>query len=168
MSDRTGIAKGSLRPVIYFTHSDGRIILPPESIDEPGIARMCYERRYRGEGWQWCEAGTLTEVDQLQKRLIDQEERRVSKMVEVNDTWRERMFKYSGDQLRQRMISADTSQWERDFIRTYLSMRESKRNKWRENLTAHNWYIWAREQDDSTKVEDKLPLLPGQFERSGV
>ena len=168
MSDRTGIAKGSLRPVIYFQNAAGQIILPPESIDEPGIARMVYERKYSREGWQWCEAGTLAEVDQLQKRLIAQEERRVEKMVRVDSEMREQMFQYSSDVLRQRMVSSDTTPWERDYIKAYLALHEQKRAEYRDALTHHNFYLWAREQDESTKVEDHLPLQPGQFERSGV
>jgi hypothetical protein len=165
--DRTGIAKGSLRPVIYFENKDHYVILPPEEIGVVGIARSVYERKYKHEGWEWREAGTLGEVDALQKRLVDQEVRRDTAMADRNSEMRERLFRQSGAVLRQRMVSSDTTPWERDFIKAYLALRENRRDKYRDALMHHNYYIWAREQD-SVKVDDHLPLLEGQFERSGV
>lgn len=168
MADRTGIARGSLRPVIYFINAAGNILLPPEEIGNPGYARMVYEKRYKDQGYEWREAGTLAEVDTLQNRLIEQETRRNTAMADEVGKKREECFKRTGETLRARMISADTSEYERDFIRAYLQLRNEKRDKYRDALTHRNYYIYAREQDEAKKVEDLMPLQPGQFERSGV
>jgi hypothetical protein len=169
MSDRTGIARGSLSPVIYFERaSDNYIIVPGYDAGKPEQARKVYEEKYRN-GWRWCETGSdLASVDRLQKRLVEQEMRRTEQMAETDYNSRERAFKMSGEVLRQRMVSADTTPYERDFIAAYLKLREDKRSKYQQRLTEHNFYLWSREQDASTKIEDKLPLLEGQFERKDV
>jgi hypothetical protein len=163
------MARGSLRPVIYFERgSDKYVILPPA--EEGGgveMARMCYEQRYRHE-WAWREAGTLNEVDALQKRLAAQGCQEAEKRVRINSGVREQIYRETGANLRSRMVSESTSPWERDFIKAYLALREDKRDKYRDALLHHNYYIYAREQDAGRKVEDLMRLEPGQFERSGV
>jgi hypothetical protein len=165
-SERTGIARGSLRPVIYFENKDHYVIIPPEEVGVVGIARKVYEEKYKALGWEWREASTLHEVDKLQKRLVDQEVRRNSAMADRNSECRDRAFHYSGQILRQRMCSSSTTPWERDFIAAYLKMREDKRDRYRDALTHHNYYLYARENDENKKID--LPLQEGQFERSGV
>lgn len=167
--DRTGIARGTLRPCVYFKRgSDGFIILAPMEIGGGlELARKVYELKYKN-GWGWGEASTLSEVDKLQQQLAEQEIRKVEHRVGVDSFVRERIFRETGDALRSQMVSAATSQWEKDFIRCYLQMREEKRNKYRSELTNHNYYIYARENSESKSVEDLLPLQPGQFERTGV
>lgn len=125
---------------------------------------MHADPRYRG--WEWREAGTLAEVDRLQKRLVDQENVRANHMAyTVGD--RSRAIKDAvADNLRQRMCSSSTSAFERDFIGLYLKLREDKRDKYRDRLTEHNWYLWAREQNSNTKFEDRMPDQPGEFWRS--
>lgn len=155
--DRTGIARGSLRPVIYFEHADGRIILAPESIDtDYSFARKAYEQRYHGEGWMWSEAGTLTEVDRLQKRLCEQEHRKIEKMVRVDEHVMSRVRNEYAEKLRARMVSSSTSQFEREFIRSYLQLRDDKRSRYQQRLLEHNSFIYAREYDSKTNPEDLI------------
>lgn len=120
MSDRTGRARGSLDPVIYFENSSGYVILAPIQIGEgSALARKIYEERYRPQGWEWREAGAngLHEVDALQKRLVDQELQRNTAMADKSSYERDIVRRQVADSLRQRMISAGTSEFERDFIR---------------------------------------------------
>ena len=161
----TGFCRGTLRPAIYFQNADGQVILPPEEIGSPGTAREMYERRYKAQGWEWREAGTLQDLDGLQKRLVEQEVRKNSLRAASAGFSRDAAFRQTGDALRARMVSSSTSAFERDFILEYLKMREDKRPKYQDALTQHNYYLWAREQDSGTKVDDRMPSQPGDFWR---
>jgi hypothetical protein len=156
MPDRTGRALGSLEPVIFFQNADGYVILPPEEIGNRGIARMMYERKYKDQGWEWKEADTLAEVDKLQARLVEQEVRESTERADRDDMRRETLWQNTGRRLRQRMTSSDCKPFERDFIADYLLLRESKREKYRQRWLEHQSYLWAREMDASTKIEDRM------------
>jgi hypothetical protein len=166
MADRTGMANGTLTPVVYFVRRTDMfaILAPAEVGGGMELARMVYDRRYKRD-WLWCEATTLQEVDKLQKRLANQEIFEAEKKIAVNSAVRERVYKATGDQLRQRMCSSSTSAWERDFIKAYLQLREDKRDKYRQSLEHRNMFILAREMDSGKSIEEMCPLLPGQFER---
>jgi hypothetical protein len=165
--DRTGIAKGTLRPCVYFSRRrDMYCILAPMEVNSGlELARMVYERRYK-QDWLWCEATTLQEVDRLQKRLANQSIQEAEQKIRVNSLMRDRVYKQTGDALRSQMVSSSTTQWERDWIRAYLQLREDKRDKFRDSLLHRNYYIMAREFDEGKHVDEMLPLLPGQFERT--
>lgn len=169
MSDRTGYARGSLDPVIYFENASGYVILAPQQIGQgTALAKKIYEERYRPAGWEWREAGAngLHEVDALQKKLIDQEVSRDRRMADKSSYERDVVRREIAESLRNRMTSAATSEFEREFIRYYLELREdSKRDKYREALKQRNYYLWAREQDSSTKVEDRMKSEPGDLWR---
>lgn len=167
MADRTGIASGTLRPCIYFVRSSDMyaILAPMEIGGGLELAKMVFERKYKRE-WMWCEATTLPEIDALQKRLSNQEVFEAEKKVRVNSLMRDTVFKATGEALRAQMVSAATSQWEKDWIREYLKLRGDKRDRYRDSLAHHNYYIMAREMDSGKKVDELLPLLPGQFERT--
>ena len=143
------------------------ILAPMDTIRGIELARMAYERRYKN-GWVWCEATTLAEIDRLQKRLVDQEIREAEKRVHLNTLQRERVFKQTGDALRQQMVSSSTTPFERDFIKQYFALREGRRDKFRDALLHHNRFIMAREYDSTHNVEDSLPLLPGQVENASA
>lgn len=155
--------------MVYFERaSDKYVILAPAEIGSGmQYARMVYETKYR-HGWSWCEADTLGAIDTLQKRLSQQDIQEAEKRVQVNSFVRDQIYRETGSNLRSRMVSDATSPWERDFIKAYLSLREDKRDRYRDSLLHHNYYIWSRENDDGSKVEDRLPMLEGQFERTGA
>jgi hypothetical protein len=44
VADKTGMAKGSLRPIIYFENEAGLKLLAPYDKDKPQIARWIFER----------------------------------------------------------------------------------------------------------------------------
>jgi hypothetical protein len=157
MPDRTGRALGSLNPVIYFENAAGHLLLPPEEIGQgPAEAHRLYDQRYRSQGYQWREAGTLNDVQRLQKRLTDQEMRLREHQAEVDENAREQVHRETAARLRARMTSADCKPFERDFIRYWLEMQEEKRTKYTQRWREYNDYIWALEQDSGTKVEDRM------------
>jgi hypothetical protein len=169
MENRTGMCGGTLRPVIYFVRkSDMYAILAPTEIGS-GIemAKKAFELKYKHD-WAWCEASTLQEVDVLQKRLANQDIFDAEQRVQLNTERRDRIYKKTGDALRQRMVSSQTTAWEKDFIRAYIDMRNNKRDKYRDALLHRNRYIFAREQDENKNIADVLPVFEGQYERAGV
>lgn len=149
-------ALGTLNPVIYFENASGYVILPPEEIGKPGIARMVYEQRYKGEGWEWREAGTLADVDRLQSRLVGQEMSVQRSHADRENLNRDRVYEITGASLRQRMTSSTCTPFERDFIDAYLRMREDRRGVYQQRWTEAQMYLWAREQDSGTKIEDRM------------
>lgn len=171
MSDRTGRAAGTLEPIIYFERSDGHVILPVYDAGCPEQARRVFTERFKNhatEKWQWRETdGTLSAVDALQKRLTDQELRRDARMMEAHQAVRERCRAEVASALRQRMCSSSTTPYEREFISVYLTLRdEAKRDKYRQGLEHRNYYLFAREMNSGTKVEDRMVTIPGEFWRT--
>lgn len=171
MSDRTGYACGTLSPIFYLERSDGYVILPVYDAGCPEQAKRVYEERYknhRTEKWEWkATDGTLSAVDALQKRLEAQELRRDSGMLASHTMMREQVRSHVASNLRQRMCSSSTTPYEREFIELYLRLREDPlRDKYRQSLEHREYFLWARELDSGTKVEDRAPLQPGEFWRT--
>lgn len=140
-------AMGTLTPIIYFVNRDGNISLPPVS-DCP--TPRGYERR---------EAGTLAEVDALQSRLQDQERRQLEEEHMLDEARWGAVRQRVSDNLRQRMVSADTSPYERDFISAYLELREEKRAKYQQRFScdlAARSVLEIREFDRPRTLEERL------------
>lgn len=172
MADKTGMALGKLSPVIYFHHpskhtiTDGRVtvhlshghyVLPPIEVGAgPGLARMIWEKRYKDQGYQWCEADNLSDVDEFQDRMIEQETRILEAQGQLMDNVREASRRVTASNLRHRMISADCSPFERDFIGYWLAMDSEKRKEFTQRFTERNQYLWACAMDSGTKVEDRM------------
>jgi len=155
--DRTGRALGTLRAVIYLEDGRGHILLLPEETGQgQAVARRLYEERYKAQGYEWREAGTLDEVDRLQTRLVEQEQVKMDGWAERMLGIREKVFAEVGSNLRQRMVSADCTPYERDFIETWLRIREDKRKSFTAAWNHRQQYLWAREMDESTRVEDRM------------
>jgi hypothetical protein len=164
VNNRTGFAQGQLSPIIFFQNSDGQIILPPDTEN----ARWIYETRFRKLGYDWREAGTLAEVDQLQKRLVAQEMQKAEHDADRDEAMGAAKWKEVGDRLHQRMVSSATPEFEREFIKLYLQLREEKRDKHRQRWTEREWYLFSREMDSSTKGTDRMKAEDGDCWARGV
>jgi hypothetical protein len=138
-------ALGTLEPVIFFENSSGEIMLPPTTED----ARWLYGSKYSREGWEWREAGTLPEVDRLQKRMVESERRRDEREAQADERSGAQRWQAVSDNLRQRMISSSTSAYEREFIQLYLQLREEKRDRHRQRFKERTYYLVAREMDEA-------------------
>lgn len=171
-SDKTGRARGTLEPVIFFEDEHGYVILPTYDAGKPEQARAVYETRYRnhvdGTRWAWRTTdGTLTSVRALETRLIEQERQRTERMRINNQMAREASRAATRDRLYARMVSSSTTPFERDAIRIWLDKRDDPaRDKIEQEMTHHNWYLWAMHQDSNTRVEDKAMQYEGEFWRS--
>lgn len=141
-------AFGTLSPIIYFvsetTDAEGRhnIMLAP------------YSAYPTPSGYSREEADTLPKVDDLQKRLQDQESRKLKS--EAESLWgmnavRQKII----EDLRQRLYSSDTPLYERDFITAYLSLAEERRAKWQAKFAEATMYLYARENDLGSRHADE-------------
>jgi len=122
--------------VIYFVHPSGYVTLAPSTSFSPlpGCIRET--------------ANTLAEVDRLQKRLVEQERRQ----LERESRYEESTFGAKQDEIRDklyaRLASSVSTQYEKDFIREYLKLRdERKRHKHAQILEHAQMYLHAREFD---------------------
>lgn len=157
MSDRTGRAMGSLDPVIYFENAAGHLLLPPVEIGTGlTIPKRLYEERYKHEGYQWCEAGTWSDVQRLQKRLVEQEQRLLDKQHQTVVGSRDRAAEKVNSDLRQRMASSSCSAYEREFLQLWLQLREDKRERFESEFKVRNMYLQAVEFDSNHKMEDRM------------
>lgn len=124
-------AMGQLNPVVYFINSSGDIALPPSTEEA-----LKLKDRMSRRGYELREAGTLAEIDSLQKTMQEQEHaRRLLEFGRTESSLAEAR-RIIRDRLIARMTSSSTSPYERDFIRAYLQLREEKREKWRNRFTA--------------------------------
>lgn len=172
MADKTGRALGTLDPVIYFHNRkkstlteggtiihlpNGHYMLPPVEVGKgTALAKQFFEQKYRHQGYEWCEAGTLRAVEQLQGRLVEQESAILEAQGLRMDNAREASRRQTTSNLRQRMISSDCSAYEREFIQLWLQLDEEKRKKYTQRFTERNMYLFGLEMDSGTRVEDRM------------
>ena len=130
--------------LIYFRNAAGDISLPPTD-DTP-----CPPDYMR------CEANTLTEVDALQRELQSATYRR-SQLELIRD---EQAFATARERVRSdltaRIASSATSEYEREFIRLYLQLREDKRAAYRARFECDRAYLEMRENDRPRNAEELL------------
>lgn len=148
-------AMGSLDPIIYFENNRGDISLPPSTQD---ALRIKDEMRHRG--FELREAGTLPEVDALQKRLQQQEYDEGQKDLEHDERTFGAARKRVRERLYSRMVSGSTSPYERDFIKQYLMLADEKRSKWRNRFTADVSYLNIREYDSKHHLHELVDQMP--------
>jgi hypothetical protein len=130
--------------LVFFRDASGNISLPPS--DDTRCP----------EGYQRCEANTLAEVDALQKRLQAatyarcQQERMRDEVAFAES--RQRVI----DNIHSRIASAATTQYEKDFLREYIKLREEKREKYRQRFACDTAYLELRENDHPRNAEELL------------
>lgn len=156
MSDRTGFAVGRVSPIVFYDNSAGEVVLPPSA----DVARYYYSefrdgsgRTYRDRGFELREAGTLAEVDALQRRLVERDRREAEGQVDRQEAATAEAWRRRGSDLYARMVSAATPEYEKEFIRAYLQVRDDKRARYRQAWLERQSYLWAREQDSAHAVE---------------
>jgi exonuclease VII large subunit len=137
----------------WFERRDGTVLLAPDDVS--GLRATCppdcIER----------EANTLAEVDALQRRLQAATYERCQREFQRDeDAFREARERVRSD-LTAKLYSAATDEWEKEFIRGYLQLREEKRDKYREILSCRQAYLLARENDEkncANPILEKLAL----------
>lgn len=151
----TGYALGRLNPVVYFINVAGIVALPPST-----EYALMVKDRMKHRGFELREAGTLAEIDDLQKRMQDQEYRANQARLEVEQALGARIRGSIRDRLYQRMVSSSTTPYEREFISNYLQVREDKRHKYQQRFMADQCYFEQREMNNKHHMQDVAARNP--------
>jgi hypothetical protein len=135
---------GCVAPVIYFRYPNGHLTLAPFS-DCPTPDGAIKE-----------EADTLTQIDRLVDTLRKQEAESAQNEMHYDQS----LFKKRNDEIRDRIYarisSNTTTEYEKEFLRLYLSLRdERKRELYRQRFMEAQWYLHARENDLGDRPADK-------------
>lgn len=147
---------GQLNPICYFEDSRGTIALPPSTAYGKAV-----QDRMRTRGFELRFAGTLAEVDRLQKRMIQQEYQQQQRAIENDERMGAKVHASVASRLYQRMLSSETSEYEKEFIRIYLRTRDDKREKHRKRFEMDQLYFEAREFDSNSKhMQDVVARTP--------
>lgn len=125
--------------VIYFVHADNhRIMLAPYT----GFPTPYNHTREV--------ANTLTEVSTLQRRLQEQERRDAEREYITGESKMEALSQVIRDKLYARMASSATTEYEKDYIRAWLELKdEKKRQRYAEIFHLRQHYLWALEMDSA-------------------
>lgn len=131
-------AVGTFSPVVYYESPSGKISLPGTAEDSG-----------RGHGgWIRKEARSLPEVDELQKRIDDQDRRELRGQLERDELVFEEKRKKVRESLLGTLTRSSTTPYEKEFIREYLSISDVRKRKYYQKDKAMKAYFIAREYDD--------------------
>lgn len=131
----------------YFINAAGDVQLPPND----DVYFTCCP-----DGYDRAEANTLDEVDKLQKRLQAATYARNQSEIERDESTFSAARQQVLDSLRTKLASSCTTPYERDFIHSYLELREEKREKYRQRFTVDRAYLEMRENDKPRNPEETL------------
>ena len=127
---------GTVAPVIYFRYPNGHLTLAPFS-DCPVPDGAIKE-----------EADTLTAIDRLVDTLRKQEYETSQREMHYDQSLMASKDKEIRDRIYQRISSSATTEYEKEFLRLYLSLRdERKRTLYRQRFLEAQWYLAARENN---------------------
>lgn len=172
--NKTGYKLGSLSPTIWWEKVNGivrvhgcpiekHILIPPTEIGDGGrLARQLFvdarmgKLSYKDQGYQWRETGTLKDVQDLQRRWVEQEMKVRRHMGFYDETVRKKVHAEVAGRLRQRMASSSSTPFERDFIAAWLDLRESKQDEYTKKWEDMHFYSQALEFDSNHKLEDRI------------
>ena len=173
--NKTGYKLGTLDPVIYWEKKNGlvnvhglqmenHLMIPPSKKGDGGALarRLWVDKRYasrpsyKEQGYLWCEAGTLKEVQILQNRLEDQEMKIQRFMGQQDHGTREKVHKEVASRLRQRMASSNCKPFERDFIAEWMKLNNTKQDEYTKKFEEMNFYLEALEFNSGHRPEERI------------
>jgi len=135
---------GCVAPVIYFRYPNGHLTLAPFS-DCPTPEGSIKE-----------EADTLAAIDRLVEVLRRQEYENSEREMRNDMNLFAAKDKEIRDKIYARISSNVTTEYEKEFLRLYLSIRdERKREGYRQRFLEAQWYLAARENDLGDRASDK-------------
>ena len=135
---------GTVAPVIYFRYPNGHLTLAPFS-ECPTPDGAIKE-----------EADTLPEIDRLVDTLRRQEYEQSQRELHYDINLFAARDKEIRDRIYQRISSSATTEYEKEFLRQYLQLRdERKRAKHQELYKQAMWYLYARENNLGKREADK-------------
>lgn len=153
---------GTIPPVIYFVnHTNSR--------HPVGYLELAtYSAEPTPDGFSREEAGTLREAYALQTRLQEQayQERRAEYEMD-QARWAERKQRVR-DSLMRTLASSSTSEYEKEFIRLYLQLRDGEKRKKYESLWLQRTsFLWALEMDSHGRDPASEEFDPMKMEIRG-
>lgn len=132
-------AVGTFSPVIYFESPTGEISLPGTD-----------EENQRGQnGWIRKEANTLKAVDELQRRMEDNDRRDLREKLNRDEFMFQEKRKKTRESLLRTLTKRTTSPYEKEFLREYLNLSDERKRKFYGRDKNINSFFLAREYDDA-------------------
>ena len=130
--------------LVYFRNAVGDISLPPtdDTPTPPGYIRY--------------EANTLNEVDDLQRALQAITYRRCQDELMRDEQATAAAREQTRAAITTRIASSATSEYEREFLRCYIQLREDKRAAYRARFTCDRAFLEMRENDKPRNAEELL------------
>lgn len=139
-------APGKIEPVVYFVCGDPNVTNPRRPRGFILIAP--YTDCPVPDGYSREFAETLAEVDRLETILVRQLREDFEREAQLEESLFSQQRQQIVDDLRARMTSADCDEWEKEFIRLYLQLKdERKRENYRQRYFERTAYLWARHND---------------------
>ena len=140
---------GTVAPVVYFRYPSGHLTLAPFTAcpTPDGAIRE--------------EADTLSQIDRLVDTLRKQEYESSQREMQHDMNQFATIERSIRDRIYQRMTSSSTSEYEKEFLRLYMQLRdERKRELYRQRFLEAQWFLHSREFDlgdrDASKEEVNL------------
>ena len=144
---------GTLSPVVYFVNSSGADRDPQHP---PGYLMLApYTDFATPHGYLREYAGTIREVWTLQKRLQDQSRAEWEREAEYNHELIAAKREEVRERLMSRLCSGDTSEYDKEFIRCWLRLREEKHDKYDRLFMQRNAYLHVAENDLGDRRADE-------------
>ena len=114
-------ASGTFDPVVYFENYRGTIAMPPTTEDALRLKDW-----FSAKGFYLREAGTIAAVEDLQRRLQEQEVRKREGRLEREEFLFGQARQQRRDRLIARMNSSSCPPYERDVIKAHLEHMDNK------------------------------------------
>lgn len=156
-------AKGTLRSVMYFENYRGVISIPGTKADALRM-KPAMEKR----GFHLCEATTLRQIDELTKRIQQQERDRIEGRLEREENLMRQGRQEIRDRLVARRNSSSCSQFEREFIDAWLIRRDEKHDAHLKRERAVTHYFEERENEGGHYTLDAINNIPDSNETACV
>jgi len=138
-------ALGTLSPIVYFVNSSGGDRDPAHPAGYIMLAP--YSEFPTPHGYLREYAGTLPDARRLQDRLIAQSREEWEREAELNHQLVDSRRAEVRDRIYARMTSSATSEYEKEFLRLYLQVREDKQAKYDQRWRERQAYLHALEND---------------------
>ena len=163
MTDKTGMAPGRVRPIIYFVDSNGNKVLAPEERGKPEMPRWTFEKVFKPCGFEWREASTMAEWDQLDRDLREQdarnsepdrrkyEERRSAESSRIRSLLNKRRSEAGVPKIELEVI---------DYMLARLQHSEDGNTQHIKETFGSPGFLWARHNDSNNRLEDHIGPEP--------
>jgi hypothetical protein len=135
---------GTVAPLVYFRYPNGHLTLAPFT-DCPTPDGAIRE-----------EVDTLISIDKVVDILRRQEADAAQREMRYDMALTKQREQEIRDRIYQRISSSATTEYEREFLRLYVQLRdERKRELYRQRFMEAQWYLHARENDLGDREADK-------------